>query len=126
MNDQRIDVIWPNEKLQSVGIRSGWRKNWTPKEGMVGFVVGCLSPNHAASSENQNILLVKIDDMCVPITEKGVKEYKTITSPPPKSLPTSVVASPKNQTADEQEPESKDDEQVTLWILRIRRVFKFV
>lgn len=114
MNDQRIDVIWPNEKLQSVGIRSGWRKNWTPKEGMVGFVVGCLSPNHAASSENQNILLVKIDDMCVPITEKGVKEYKTITSPPPKSLPTSAVASPKNQTADEQEPESKDDEQVTL------------
>lgn len=112
MNDQRIDVIWPNEKLQSVGIRSGWRKNWTPKEGMVGYVVGCLSPNHAASSENQNILLVKIDDMCVPITEKGVKEYVTITSPPVSQV--SLVASPKNQTADEQEPESKDDEQVTL------------
>lgn len=120
MNDQRIDVIWPNEKLQSVGIRSGWRKNWTPKEGMVGFVVGCLSPNHAASSENQNILLVKIDDMCVPITEKGVKEYKMITSPlaatkeaPPVNVV--VVATPKNQTADEQEgPESKDEEQVTL------------
>jgi hypothetical protein len=103
MNDQRIDVIWPNEKLQSVGIRSGWRKNWTPKEGMVGFVVGCLSPNHAASNENQNILLVKIDDMCVPITEKGVKEYyvEKKTEPPD---------SPKNQTADEAdaEPESKD------------------
>lgn len=116
MNDQRIDVIWPNEKLQSVGIRSGWRKNWTPKEGMVGFVVGCLSPNHAASSENQNILLVKIDDMCVPITEKGVKEYRTIASPPSgtTSVAGSVVTSPKNQTADEQEPESKDEEQVTL------------
>lgn len=112
MNDQRIDVIWPNEKLQSVGIRSGWRKNWTPKEGMVGYVVGCLSPNHAASSENQNILLVKIDDMCVPITEKGVKEYLTVTSPPVNQA--SLVASPKNQTADDQEPESKDDEQVTL------------
>lgn len=111
MNDQRIDVIWPNEKLQSVGIRSGWRKNWTPKEGMVGFVVGCLSPNHAASNENQNILLVKIDDMCVPITTKGVKEYRTVTSPPPPRL---NLASPKNQTADEQEPESKEEEQVTL------------
>jgi hypothetical protein len=116
MNDQRIDVIWPNEKLQSVGVRSGWRKNWTPKEGMVGFVIGCLSPNHAASSENQNILLVKIDDMCVPITEKGVKEYRTITTPPlpPKSSLSSAVTSPKNQTADDQEPESKEDEQVTL------------
>lgn len=108
MNDQRIDVIWPNEKLQSVGIRSGWRKNWAPKEGMVGFVVGCLSPNHAASNENQNILLVKIDDMCVPITEKGVREYRAITSQK------TDHAEPKNQTADEQEPESKDDEQVTL------------
>lgn len=116
MNDQRIDVVWPNEKLQSVGIRSGWRKNWTPKEGMVGFVVGCLSPNHAASSENQNILLVKIDDMCVPITEKGVREYRTITSPPSGPVASSVVPSPKNQTAEEQEPEpeSKDEEQVTL------------
>lgn len=114
MNDQRIDVIWPNEKLQSVGIRSGWRKNWTPKEGMVGYVVGCLSPNHAASSENQNILLVKIDDMCVPITEKGVKEYRTVTTPPAKVGQASAMASPKNQTADEQESESKDDEQVTL------------
>lgn len=116
MNDQRIDVVWPNEKLQSVGIRSGWRKNWTPMEGMVGFVVGCLSPNHAASSENQNILLVKIDDMCVPISEKGVKEYRAITSPPhqPKPESTITLTSPKNQTADEQEPESKDEEQVTL------------
>lgn len=113
MNDQRIDVIWPNEKLQSVGIRSGWRKNWTPKEGMVGFVVGCLSPNHAASNENQNILLVKIDDMCVPITEKGVKEYSF---PEYRALASSKAdqAEPKNETADEQEPESKDDEQVTL------------
>lgn len=113
MNDQRIDVIWPNEKLQSVGIRSGWRKNWTPKEGMVGYVVGCLSPNHAASSENQNILLVKIDDMCVPITEKGVKEYWT-TQPIKQEPSTIVLTSPKNQTADEQEPESKEEEQVTL------------
>lgn len=115
MNDQRIDVVWPNEKLQSVGIRSGWRKNWTPKEGMVGFVVGCLSPNHAASSENQNILLVKIDDMCVPITEKGVKEYRSVTSPPPKAA--SAASSPKNQnqTVNEEELESKEeDEQATL------------
>ncbi|CRK86838.1 CLUMA_CG000666, isoform A [Clunio marinus] len=116
MNDQRIDVIWPNEKLQSVGIRSGWRKNWSPKEGMVGFVVGCLSPNHAASSENQNILLVKIDDMCVPITEKGVKEYRVVTSSPLKDAAHHVATtSPKTPLADEEDLESKDDdEQVTL------------
>lgn len=116
MNDQRIDVIWPNEKLQSVGIRSGWRKNWTPKEGMIGFVVGCLSPNHAASSENQNILLVKIDDMCVPITEKGVKEYRTVSSPPsaPVSVADSVSTSARNQTSDEQESPPKDEETINL------------
>lgn len=112
MNDQRIDVIWPNEKLQSVGIRSGWRKNWSErksecKEGMVGYVVGCLSPNHNASNENQNILLVNIDGMCVPITERGVKEYRSFTSP-------KADQEPKNQTADDPEPESKDEEQVTL------------
>jgi len=116
MNDQRIDVVWPNEKL--IGIRSGWRKNWVPKEGMVGYVVGCLSPNHAVSNENQTILLVKIDDQCVPITEKGIKEYRQF---PPSSGSVSITAPtasapslpPKNQTDDE-EQRSKDDEQVTV------------
>lgn len=116
MNDQRVDLIWPNEKL--TGLRAGWRK--PPQVGMVGFVVGCLSPNHAAAtsaSESHNILLVKIDeDLCVPICEKGVKEYKTITSPP--SL-RHLTNAPKNNTiVDEKEEESEEqeskDEHVTL------------
>lgn len=117
MNDQRIDLIWPNEKLQNAGLRSSWRKNRIPQVGMVGFVVGCLSPNHAvASSDVHNILLVKIDDdLCIPISEKGVKEYKTIMSPPCSRQPSTNA--PKNQSIDEQESDSKDnkdDEQVTL------------
>lgn len=90
-----------------------------PQVGMVGFVVGCLSPNHAAaSSDVHNILLVKVDDeLCIPISEKGVKEYKTITSPP--LARHTIVTAPKNQSIDEQEQDSKDykdDEQVTLWV----------
>lgn len=107
MNDQHVDLIWPNEKLQNASLRSSWRKNRVPQAGMVGYVIGCLSPNHAAaSSEVHNILLVKIDDdLCIPISEKGVKEYKTITSPP---LPRHVtVTAPK--IGDEQEQDSKDD-----------------
>lgn len=87
---------------------------------MVGFVVGCLSPNHAAATstaESHNILLVKIDDdLCVPISEKGVKEYKTITSPPSTRHLTNA---PKNSTTvDEKDEESEEqeskDEHVTL------------
>lgn len=91
-----------------------------PQVGMVGFVVGCLSPNHASAttsaSESHNILLVKIDeDLCVPISEKGVKEYKTITSPPSTRH---LSNAPKNTTVDEKDEESEEqeskDEHVTL------------
>lgn len=116
MNDQRMDLIWPNEKL-SAGLRASWRK--TPQVGMVGFVVGCLSPNHAAastsSSENHNILLVKVDDdLCIPISEKGVKEYKTITSPPsarhlnaPKNNNNTIVDEKEEEGVEEVEDEEK-------------------
>jgi hypothetical protein len=50
---------------------------------MIGVVVGCLSPVHASTSENQNILLVKIDDMCIAIAEKGVKEFRVLEKDPP-------------------------------------------
>jgi hypothetical protein len=98
---------------------------------MVGFVIGCLSPNSASTSnDNHNILLVKIDDdFCIPISEKGVKEYKAITSPPSRAqqqqqqqqqqsqAAAAVVAStsitPKNDAEQEQESKEKD-EQVTL------------
>jgi hypothetical protein len=109
------DLIWPNDKLQNATLRSSWSKNRV-QQGMVGVVVGCLSPNHAAaaSSEVHNILLVKIDDdLCIPISEKGVKEYKTITSPP---LPRHTTAPKTNQSVDDQEQDSKDnkDDHVTL------------
>lgn len=132
MNDQRIDLIWPNEKL--TGLRASWRK--APQVGMVGFVVGCLSPNHAAttstastsSSENHNILLVKIDDdLCIPIREKGVKEYKMITSPPsqarhlnaPKNNNTTVDEKDEDEEMEEgsgdgDEGQNSKDEHVTL------------
>lgn len=43
-----------------------------------GLVVGCLSPLHASTSENQNILLVKIDDLCIAIAERGVREFQVM------------------------------------------------
>jgi hypothetical protein len=124
-------LIWPSEKL--TGLRAGWRK--APQVGMVGFVVGCLSPNHvvtgapSTSSDSHNILLVKIDeDLCIPISEKGVKEYKTITSPPtarhtnaPKNNNTTVDERDEDEEEEEEEEEEKKreeqdpkDEQVTL------------
>lgn len=42
---------------------------------MVGLVAGTLI------HDQRSILLVKIEDMCVPVYETGVKEYRTITSP---------------------------------------------
>jgi hypothetical protein len=111
-----------------------------PQVGMVGFVVGCLSPNHVvtgapstSSSDSHNILLVKVDeDLCIPISEKGVKEYKTITSPPtarhtnaPKNNNTTVDERDEEEEEEEEaeeevkeekclEKDPKDDEQVTL------------
>jgi hypothetical protein len=112
------DLIWPNDKLQNATLRSSWRKNRV-QQGMVGVVVGCLSPNHAAaaSSEVHNILLVKIDDdLCIPISEKGVKEYKTITSPPLQRHTTAATTAPKNQGDEQEQPDPKDskDDNVTL------------
>ncbi|CAO1422927.1 unnamed protein product [Diamesa hyperborea] len=76
-NDRRVDIakIRCLEELRSACFRSGWRKDWQPEVGMVGLVAGTL--NH----DQRSILLVKIEDMCVPVYETGVKEYRTITSP---------------------------------------------
>ncbi|XP_055542206.1 protein pecanex isoform X2 [Wyeomyia smithii] len=81
---RRIDVIWPNEQLRSCGGRSSW-KDWQPQEGMVGNVIHYWQPNHPdhhfRSNVNRTILLVKIGDHCVPVGEKGVKEYNTVGLP---------------------------------------------
>ncbi|XP_053692674.1 protein pecanex [Sabethes cyaneus] len=78
---RRIDVIWPNEQLRACGGRSSW-KDWVPQEGMVGNVVHYWQPNHPdhhfRSNVNRTILLVKIGDHCVPVGDKGVKEYNTV------------------------------------------------
>ena len=79
---RRIDVIWPNEQFRKSGGRLGWGKDWVPQEGMVGNVVHYWQPNHSdqyfRSNVNRTILLIKIGEKFVPISDKGVKEYNTI------------------------------------------------
>lgn len=49
---------------------------------MVGYVVHYWKPNHVdynfRSNVNRTILLVKIGERFVPISEKGVKEYNIV------------------------------------------------
>ncbi|XP_033209736.1 pecanex-like protein 1 isoform X3 [Belonocnema kinseyi] len=74
---RRIDVIWPDEKIRQLGGRSGWQ-NWVPERGMEGCVVHRWSPNHRDPNRRSHvdkvILLVKIDEKYVPISEQGVKD----------------------------------------------------
>lgn len=78
---RRIDVDWPNEIMRSSGGRSSW-KEWTPQEGMVGFIVHYWQPNHPdsqfRSNFNRTLFLIQIGDRYVPVGENGVKEYNTI------------------------------------------------
>lgn len=78
---RRIDVVWPNEAMRMAGGRSSW-KEWTPKEGMVGYIVHYWQQNHPnhhfRSNFNRTIFLIKIGDNFVPVSENGVKEYNQI------------------------------------------------
>lgn len=78
---RRIDVVWPNEEMRSAGGRSSW-KEWTPQEGMVGFIVHYWQPNHPdpqyRSNFNRTLFLLQIGDRFVPVGETGVREYNTI------------------------------------------------
>lgn len=78
---RRIDVVWPNETMRSSGGRSSW-KEWTPQEGMVGFIVHYWQPNHPdahfRSNFNRTLFLLQIGDRYVPVGETGVKEYNTV------------------------------------------------
>lgn len=78
---RRIDVVWPNEEMRATGGRSSW-KEWTPQEGMVGFIVHYWQPNHPdphyRSNFNRTLFLLQIGDRFVPVGETGVKEYNTI------------------------------------------------
>lgn len=78
---RRIDVVWPNEAMRSSGGRSSW-KDWTPQEGMVGFIVHYWQPNHPdahfRSNFNRTLFLLQIGNRYVPVGESGVKEYNTV------------------------------------------------
>lgn len=78
---RRIDVVWPNEKMRLAGGRSSW-KDWSPKEGMVGYIVHYWQPNHPdnhfRSNFNRTLFLIQIGEHFVPVSENGVKEYNTI------------------------------------------------
>lgn len=78
---RRIDVVWPNEAMRLAGGRSSW-KDWTPKEGMVGFLRHYWQPNHPnshfRSNFNRTLFLIQIGEHYVPVSENGVKEYNTI------------------------------------------------
>lgn len=81
---RRIDVVWPNEVMRSSGGRSSWGRDWTPQEGMVGYVVHYWQPNHPdsyfRSNFNRTLFLIQIGDRYVPVGENGVKEYNTVGS----------------------------------------------
>lgn len=81
---RRIDVVWPNEMMRSSGGRSSWGRDWTPQEGMVGYVVHYWQPNHPdsyfRSNFNRTLFLIQIGDRYVPVGENGVKEYNTVGS----------------------------------------------
>lgn len=75
---RRIDVIWPNETMRMAGGRSSW-KEWSPKEGMVGYIVHYWQPNHPnhhfRSNFNRTVFLIQIGENFVPVSENGVKEF---------------------------------------------------
>jgi hypothetical protein len=74
---RRIDVVWPNERMQLRGGRSFWR-DWLPEKGMEGQVVHRWVPNHRDLSQrshvDRTIVLVQVDDKFVPIAEAGVQD----------------------------------------------------
>ncbi len=81
---RRIDVVWPNEMMRLCGGRSSWGRDWTPQEGMVGYIVHYWVPGHPnldfRSNFNRTLFLIQIGDKFVPVGENGVKEYNTVGS----------------------------------------------
>lgn len=78
---RRIDVVWPSEKMRANGGRLSWN-DWSPQEGMVGYVVHYWTPNHAdqrfRSHVNRTLYLIEIGEHYVPVGERGIKEYNQI------------------------------------------------
>ena len=76
-----IDVQWPNEEWRNSGGKSGW-DGWVPEKGMEGLVVHRWTPCHREPSKrshvDKTILLVKIGERYVPLTEAGVMYHGTV------------------------------------------------
>lgn len=71
---------WPSDEMRACGGRSSWQ-DWTPKVGMIGYVVHYWQPNHPdvffRSNVNRTLLLLQIGNHFVPVGENGVKVYHT-------------------------------------------------
>ncbi|XP_067895654.1 pecanex-like protein 1 isoform X5 [Heterodontus francisci] len=74
---KRRELHWPDEAIQMRAGRISW-KDWSPQEGMEGYVihrwVPCSREPSCRSHIDKTILLVQIEDKYVPIIESGVLE----------------------------------------------------
>ncbi|XP_048393113.1 pecanex-like protein 1 isoform X2 [Stegostoma tigrinum] len=74
---KRRELHWPDEAIRMRAGRISW-KDWSPQEGMEGYVihrwVPCSREPSNRSHIDKTILLVQIEDKYVPIIECGVLE----------------------------------------------------
>ncbi|XP_048456411.1 pecanex-like protein 1 [Rhincodon typus] len=74
---KRRELHWPDEAIRMRAGRISW-KDWSPQEGMEGYVihrwVPCSREPSSRSHIDKTILLVQIEDKYVPIIECGVLE----------------------------------------------------
>ncbi|XP_055496805.1 pecanex-like protein 1 isoform X3 [Leucoraja erinacea] len=74
---KRRELHWPDEAIRVRAGRISW-KDWSPREGMEGYVihrwVPCSREPSSRSHIDKTILLVQIEDKYVPIIETGVLE----------------------------------------------------
>ena len=73
---RRVDVTWPDEDLRRRGGRNFWG-HWVPGEGMEGAVLHRWVPHHPdplhRSHSDKTIVLLQIDNYCVPVAEEGLR-----------------------------------------------------
>ncbi|XP_038640378.1 pecanex-like protein 1 isoform X6 [Scyliorhinus canicula] len=74
---KRRELYWPDEAIRMRAGRISW-KDWSPQEGMEGYVihrwVPCSREPSSRSHIDKTILLLQIEDKYVPIIESGVLE----------------------------------------------------
>lgn len=106
-------VTWPNEFIRSIGTRQGSEilTPWTPEMGYVGHVVHCWHPYHSHAEFRSNcshtIVLVKLGDKYVPVSEEGVRLYSEFSVCETRSRQTTAL----KNTSNEALGKNKTDEQ---------------